>query len=107
MRLSFASRISIAENSTVKLQLEYKRWIVRINLGGDMTRVSISIVLCLIITVGAMAKSKSNVRDVTGCLSKGDSAKEFLIKGNDGGAPPSALRTSKSFGRVIEVKTSR
>jgi hypothetical protein len=30
------------------------------------------------------AKSKAGVRDVTGCLSKGDSAKEFLLKGNDG-----------------------
>jgi len=30
------------------------------------------------------AKEKADVRDVTGCLSKGDSAKEFLLKGDDG-----------------------
>jgi hypothetical protein len=51
-----------------------------------MTRVN-SILLCLILaagTVTVMAKSKSDVRDVTGCLSKGDSANEFLLTGNDG-----------------------
>jgi hypothetical protein len=31
-----------------------------------------------------LAKDKADVRDVTGCLSKGDSAKEFLLTGNDG-----------------------
>jgi hypothetical protein len=30
------------------------------------------------------AKEKADVRDVTGCLAKGDSAKEFLLTGNDG-----------------------
>ena len=30
------------------------------------------------------AKDKGDIRDVTGCLSKGDSAKEFLLTGNDG-----------------------
>jgi hypothetical protein len=30
------------------------------------------------------AKDKADIRDVTGCLSKGDSAKEFLLTGNDG-----------------------
>ena len=30
------------------------------------------------------AKDKADVRDVTGCLSKGDSAKEFLLTGTDG-----------------------
>jgi hypothetical protein len=30
------------------------------------------------------AKEKTDARDVTGCLSKGDSAKEFLLTGNDG-----------------------
>jgi hypothetical protein len=30
------------------------------------------------------AKEKADVRDVTGCLSKGDSAKEFLLKADDG-----------------------
>jgi hypothetical protein len=29
-------------------------------------------------------KDKADVRDVTGCLSKGDDAKEFLLTGTDG-----------------------
>src|SRR6266849_10281844 len=45
------------------------------------------ILLCLIfaaVSTSALAKSKSDVRDITGCLSKGDSAHEFLLTGNDG-----------------------
>jgi hypothetical protein len=30
------------------------------------------------------SKSKSDVRSITGCLSKGDSANEFLLTANDG-----------------------
>jgi hypothetical protein len=40
-------------------------------------------VICLGTSWG-FAKSKADVRDVTGCLSKGDSAKEFVLKGDDG-----------------------
>jgi ABC-type sugar transport system substrate-binding protein len=46
-----------------------------------------NLLLCLIlaaVSTSALAKSKSDVRDVTGCLSKGDSADEFLLTGNDG-----------------------
>ena len=46
----------------------------------------IKLLLCVILaccTFG-FAKEKADVRDVTGCLSKGDSAKEFLLTGNDG-----------------------
>jgi hypothetical protein len=32
----------------------------------------------------AFGKEKGNVREITGCLSKGDSAQEFLLTGNDG-----------------------
>jgi hypothetical protein len=52
-------------------------------------KVSIS-VLCLAFVAlaafagPAQAKSKSDVRTITGCLSKGDSAKEFLLTGQDG-----------------------
>jgi hypothetical protein len=45
------------------------------------------ILLCLIViavSTLALAKSKADVRDVTGCLSKGDSAHEFMLTGNDG-----------------------
>ena len=44
------------------------------------------LLLCVILascTFG-FAKEKADVRDVTGCLSKGDSAKEFLLTGSDG-----------------------
>jgi hypothetical protein len=44
--------------------------------------------LCVILafcTFG-FGKDKADVRDVTGCLSKGDSANEFLLTGNDGSA---------------------
>ena len=34
--------------------------------------------------VPAQAKSKADIRTITGCLSKGDSAKEFMLAGNDG-----------------------
>ena len=33
----------------------------------------------------AKSKSKDDVRIVTGCLTKGDSAEEFLLTANDGG----------------------
>jgi hypothetical protein len=45
-----------------------------------------SILLCFILaaSISALAGSKKNVRDVTGCLSQGDNAKEFVLKGSDG-----------------------
>jgi ABC-type sugar transport system substrate-binding protein len=46
-----------------------------------------SFVLCVLVVALSsltLAKSKADVRDVTGCLSKGDSASEFLLAGNDG-----------------------
>jgi len=44
------------------------------------------LLLCVILagcTFG-FAKEKTDIRDITGCLSKGDSAKEFLLTGTDG-----------------------
>ena len=40
--------------------------------------------LCVVLAACTFgfAKEKADVRDVTGCLSKGDSAKEFLLTGN-------------------------
>ena len=50
-----------------------------------MKRNSILLALVLVVlSIGALAKSKDNVREVTGCLSKGDSANEFLLTGNNG-----------------------
>ena len=46
----------------------------------------VKLLLCVILagcTCG-FAKEKADVRDITGCLSKGDSAKEFVLAGNDG-----------------------
>jgi hypothetical protein len=46
----------------------------------------IKLLLCVVLagcTFG-FAKDKADVRDVTGCLSKGDSANEFLLTGTDG-----------------------
>src|ERR1700693_2829639 len=46
----------------------------------------IKLLLCVVLAgcTFSFAKEKADVRDVTGCLSKGDSAKEFLLTGNDG-----------------------
>jgi hypothetical protein len=46
----------------------------------------IKLLLCVILTACTfgLAKEKADVRNVTGCLSKGDSAKEFLLTGSDG-----------------------
>ncbi len=46
----------------------------------------LNLLLCTVLaccTFG-FAKDKSDVRDVTGCLSQGDSAKEFMLAGSDG-----------------------
>ena len=46
----------------------------------------IKLVLCVVLAACTFgfAKEKADVRDVTGCLAKGDSAKEFMLTGNDG-----------------------
>jgi hypothetical protein len=46
----------------------------------------IKLVLCVILAACAfgLAKEKADVRQVTGCLAKGDSAKEFMLTGSDG-----------------------
>jgi hypothetical protein len=60
-----------------------------LNPGGNLTleeNMKVTWLLCLILA-GCMfgfAKEKADVRDVTGCLAKGDNAKEFLLTGNDG-----------------------
>lgn len=42
-----------------------------------------TILVCFSATL-SLAKDKADVRDVTGCLSKGDDANEFLLTGSDG-----------------------
>jgi hypothetical protein len=46
------------------------------------------LILCLVLVCFSapfgLAKDKADVRDITGCLSKGDDANEFLLTGDDG-----------------------
>jgi hypothetical protein len=56
-----------------------------------LSRLLLSLILSALAVSWAVAqddtsgsKSKSDVRTVTGCLTKGDSADEFLLTGNDG-----------------------
>ena len=42
-----------------------------------------TILVCFGTSFG-MAKEKADVREITGCLAKGDSAKEFVLTGDDG-----------------------
>lgn len=65
-------------------------------------KVKINLLMCviaggLLLCAGAPqgnAKSKSSVRTITGCLSQGDSADEFLLTGKDGSTWE--IRSSKS-----------
>jgi|ERR1700687_5906874 hypothetical protein len=56
-----------------------------------LNRLAVCLILACLTASWAVAqeetndsKSKSDVRTVTGCLTKGDSADEFLLTGNDG-----------------------
>ena len=49
------------------------------------TAIFAAILVMLVASMGfASEKSKSEVRTITGCLSQGDSAKEFVLTGSDG-----------------------
>ena len=49
-----------------------------------INKFSLWVVLASMSTSLGFGKEKGNVREITGCLSKGDSAQEFLLTGNDG-----------------------
>src|SRR5207248_6709600 len=56
---------------------------------GEKIRMKINqlllfVILASLTTPFALGKTKAEVRDITGCLSKGDSAHEFLLTENDG-----------------------
>jgi hypothetical protein len=62
-------------------------------MGGKMNRKTIGLVatvlgfapVCMFAQdTTSTPKPKAEVRDITGCLAKGDSADEFLLTGNDG-----------------------
>lgn len=54
------------------------------------------------------SKSKSEVRTITGCLTKGDSADEFLLTANDGSTweihNSSAVNLARHVGQTISAK---
>jgi hypothetical protein len=54
------------------------------------------------------AKSKGDVRSITGCLSKGDSANEYLLTATDGSTwevhANNAVNLSRHVGHTIEAK---
>ncbi len=54
------------------------------------------------------AQSKGEVRTITGCLSKGDNANEFLLTGTDGSTwevhGNSSVNLAKHVGHTIEAK---
>jgi hypothetical protein len=59
-----------------------------------------------VLSTSAIAKSKSDIRDVTGCLSQGDSAKEFRLTGNDGSTwevRSSRVSLGKHVGHTVTV----
>jgi|SRR5579872_116687 len=54
----------------------------------------------------AQEKSKAEVRTITGCLSKGDNAKEFLLTGTDGSTwevRSDAVALSHHVGHTVEA----
>src|ERR1700730_1717497 len=66
----------------------------------------IKLLLCVILAscTAGFAKGKADIRDVTGCLSKGDSAREFLLTGNDGSTwevRSSRVALSKHVGHTV------
>jgi hypothetical protein len=59
-----------------------------------------------VLGTSALAKSKSDIRDVTGCLSPGNSAKEFVLNGDDGSmweVRSSRVNLAKHVGHTITV----
>ena len=53
-------------------------------------------------------KSKAEVRSITGCLSKGDSANEYLLAGNDGSTwevrSNNAVKLADHVGHTVTLK---
>jgi hypothetical protein len=65
--------------------------------------------LCVVLGVlctSAIAKSKSDIRDVTGCLSKGNSADAFVLNGDDGSmwdVKSSRVNLAKHVGHTVTL----
>jgi hypothetical protein len=67
------------------------------------------LLICMAVAVfstSALAKSKSDIRDITGCLSQGNNAKEFVLNGDDGSmweVGSSRVNLAKHIGHTITV----
>jgi hypothetical protein len=67
------------------------------------------LLLCVVLGVlstSAIAKSKSDIRDVTGCLSKGNSADAFVLNGDDGSmwdVKSSRVNLGKHVGHTVTL----
>jgi hypothetical protein len=65
--------------------------------------------ICLALVVlctNGIAKSKDDIRDVTGCLSKGNSADTFVLNGDDGSmwdVKSSRLNLRKHVGHTVTL----
>jgi hypothetical protein len=76
--------------------------------GGKMkspTWILLGIVL-IVLSTSAIAKSKSDIRDVTGCLSKGNSADAFVLNGDDGSmwdVKSSRVNLGKHVGHTVTL----
>ncbi len=75
------------------------------------TRLGTLLVCSFVIAVAAFsspaqAKSKADIRTVTGCLSQGDSADEFMLTGSDGSTwevRSSAVALGEHVGHTIDA----
>jgi hypothetical protein len=59
-----------------------------------------------VLSTSAIAKSKSDIRDVTGCLSNGKSANKFVLNGDDGSmweAKSSRVNLGKHVGHTVTL----
>ena len=59
-----------------------------------------------VLSTSAIAKSKSDIRDVTGCLSKGNSPDAFVLNGDDGSmwdVKSSRVNLGKHVGHTVTV----
>ena len=59
-----------------------------------------------VLSAPAIAKSKSDIRDLTGCLSKGNSANAFVLNGDDGSmwdVKSSRVNLGKHVGHTVTL----
>jgi hypothetical protein len=80
---------------------------------NNWSRLLLCVVLAGLTSAWAIAqdtdtKSKGEVRSITGCLSKGDSADEFLLTANDGSTwevhSNNAVDLASHVGHTVEAK---